>query len=56
MDKMKMVGWLIERIGSKAGELKEGYLSDEALEMVGSDIDSYLGMLKDLIMECILPF
>lgn len=56
MEKAKMVGWLIERIGTKAHELQNGYLDDSALEMVGEDIHSYLGILKDIIMEFIMPF
>jgi hypothetical protein len=56
MEKAKMVEWLLTRIGSKASELKQGYLSDEALEMVGDDIDSYLSILKDLVLNIIHPF
>ena len=51
-----MVEWLLENIGSKATELQNGYMSDEMIEMVGGDIHNYIGILKDLIMECILPF
>lgn len=56
MEKAKMANWLLERIGKKATELQNGYFDDSALEMIGDDIHSYIGMLKDLIINCILPF
>jgi hypothetical protein len=55
MNKMKMAEWVIERIGTKTSELKNGCMSDEMIEMIGDDIDSYIGILKNLIMELILP-
>lgn len=48
-----MITWLIERIGSKAHDLQNGYLDDSALEMIGDDIHSYIGILKDIVLECI---
>lgn len=56
MEKAKMASWLLERIGKKACELQNGYLDDSALEMIGDDIHSYIGMLKELIVNIILPF
>lgn len=56
MEKTRMIGWLLERIGSKAKDLQNGYLDDSALEMVGDDIHSYIGILKDLILDLIHPF
>jgi hypothetical protein len=55
MSKIKMVEWLLERVGTKTAELKNGAMSDEMIEMVGDDIDSYIGILKDILAEVILP-
>lgn len=54
--KEKMIEFLLKRLGSKVDDLKgldgENY---ELLEHVSSDIDVYVGALKDLLKEVILP-
>lgn len=54
MEKTKMIEWLLERIGGKAKDLQNGYFDDSTLEMIGEDIHSYIGILKDLVLECVL--
>jgi hypothetical protein len=55
MNKLQIAEWLLERVGTKTAELKNGAMSDEMIEMVGDDIDSYIGILKDILAEVILP-
>lgn len=55
MNKAKMAEWLFERIGGKIGEIRNGYMSEEMLEMVGNDLDDYMSILKEIIKESVLP-
>jgi hypothetical protein len=55
MNKAKMAEWLFERIGGKISEIKNGYMSEEMLEMVGNDLDDYIDILKEIVKESVLP-
>lgn len=55
MNKAELASWLIKRIGGKVSEITNTDLSEDALQMVGEDIDSYLGILKDIVVEVITP-
>lgn len=55
MSKSQIVEWLVKRISTKADDLRVADTTELA-ETLADDIDSYLGILKELIKESINPF
>jgi hypothetical protein len=54
MTKAQMAEWLLRRISTKVDDLRyaEG---EEIAGMLADDVDIYLGVLKDVLIEVVKP-
>jgi hypothetical protein len=54
MGKAEMAQWLLKRIGTKVDDLRYSE-TEEIAHILADDIDTYIGMLKDIVVEVIKP-
>ncbi len=54
MNKVQLAEWLLKRVGNKMSELRYPD-SSEVAELLADDIDDYLSILKDIIVETVKP-
>jgi hypothetical protein len=54
MNKAEMAQWLIKRVATKVDDLRYAE-SEEIAGILADDVDTYIGMLKDIVVEVIKP-